>query len=750
MRAFGRLRQFIAVIAATLMVLAASVSVALPTSAVEPGSITGTVTGAGDGLSGISVNLYSLGQYGWQYGGTVETSAQGAYEIRGLAPARYRLCFDDGPGAYLFECWNNKPSLEQAEDVAVGAGAGAVADAVLAAEGRIAGVVTDSTGTGIAGISVSVHQWSPNQSYWSGVGSAQTRSDGTYEVGNLRAGTYRVCFSDYGNTYVRECWNDKPSVEKADDIPVAEGARVADKDAVLSEEGRISGRLVDVSGAGVPNLGVAVRQKAVGSSMWDWVTSGQTDSTGHYELGGLRAGTYRVCFNGYNTDFLTECWNDKATVELAEDIVVAVGARVTGKDAVLARAGRISGTVTNSQGEGIANLYATVQQKVAGTSSWQGINSVSTNGQGIYEVGGLKAGTYRVCFQTYMTAYVSECWNNQATVDRAQDIPVAEGEVVAGTDAVLAKGSRISGTVVDSSGAPLSNVYVSASVKGSSNLADGWWASSTTGADGKYELTGLRAGTYRVCFSSTSGYQCWPNQSTSEQAGDVVVGEEVLVSGVDARISNERYTNVDAPTVSGAPQVGKPLTVSPGVWSPTGASFEYLWEVGGRTVEGVTGDTFTPRPGDAGKDLGVWVTPFGDAATGYAYYVYVGDVVGATPSPTPTPTPTPTATPTPVPTPTPMPGPDVASQLSLIAKQLTVVGKPKVGKTIKVAKIVDQLRTTVSYKFQWYAGSAKIRNATKSKLKIDKGMKGKKLRVKVTLAADGARKVATINVGKVV
>ena len=125
-------------------------------------------------------------------------------------------------------------------------------------------------------------------------------------------------------------------------------------------------------------------------------------------------------------------------------------------------------------------------------------------------------------------------------------------------------------------------MHVSAQLKDGIELAGGMGSSRSTSADGTYELTGLRAGTYRVCFSSTAGYQCWPDKPTSEQAGDVVVGEEAVVSGIDASISNERYMNVEAPTVSGTPQVGKPLKVSPGVWTPSGASFEYLWEVGSR------------------------------------------------------------------------------------------------------------------------------------------------------------------------
>ena len=91
----------------------------------------------------------------------------------------------------------------------------------------------------------------------------------------------------------------------------------------------------------------------------------------------------------------------------------------------------------------------------------------------------------------------------------------------------------------------------------------------------------------------------------------------------------------------------------------------------------------------------------------------------------------------------------MASQLTQVAEDLKVTGKPKVGKTIKVANLIAQMRTTVAYRFQWYAGSAKIKKATTSKLKVTKALKGKVLKVKVTLSASGATKVVTLKVGKV-
>ena len=78
-----------------------------------------------------------------------------------------------------------------------------------------------------------------------------------------------------------------------------------------------------------------------------------------------------------------------------------------------------------------------------------------------------------------------------------------------------------------------------------------------------------------------------------------------------------------------------------------------------------------------------------------------------------------------------------------------MTGKPKVGKTLKVANLDLDVRTAVTYKFQWFAGTKKITKATKSKLKVVRSMKGKKLSVKVTGKAGATSKSVKIKVGKV-
>jgi hypothetical protein len=62
------------------------------------------------------------------------------------------------------------------------------------------------------------------------------------------------------------------------------------------------------------------------------------------------------------------------------------------------------------------------------------------------------------------------------------------------------------------------------------------------------------------------------------------------------------------PALTGKPQVGKTLAVSPGSWSAKGLTFTYRWKRNGVPITGVTGRFYRARSADAGKVLTVTVT----------------------------------------------------------------------------------------------------------------------------------------------
>lgn len=66
-----------------------------------------------------------------------------------------------------------------------------------------------------------------------------------------------------------------------------------------------------------------------------------------------------------------------------------------------------------------------------------------------------------------------------------------------------------------------------------------------------------------------------------------------------------------APTISGAAQVGVPLTADAGTWTPGPVTFQYQWINGTDFIDGATEATYTPGAGDLGKNLKVRVTGSG-------------------------------------------------------------------------------------------------------------------------------------------
>ena len=279
---------------------------------------------------------------------------------------------------------------------------------------------------------VTVYQ-SDGSGGWDYVDEASTAADGTYDIGGLHTGSYRVEFQDWSGEYLDECYNDKPSLDAADDVPVTAGQTTSGIDAALAVAGHITGTVTGGGGA-LEDVSVAA-YVSDGSGGWEQVSYASTDASGAYDLGGLHTGSYRVWFSPEDQAdyYLDECYNDKPTLDAADDVPVTAGQTTSGIDATLAAAGHITGTVTGGGGA-LEDVSVTVYEP-DGSGGWEQVSYVYTDASGAYDLGGLDTGSYRVEFQDWSGDYARECYNDKPTLRAAADVPVTAGQTTSGIDA---------------------------------------------------------------------------------------------------------------------------------------------------------------------------------------------------------------------------------------------------------------------------------------------------------------------------
>ncbi len=416
----------------------------------------------------------------------------------------------------------------------------------------INGTITGPDGSlPLQNILVSAYQWDSG-GYWSTIASTYTSSTGTYSLSGLAQGNYRLGFYDPQGNHVAEYHNNASMVEAANEIAVAASTTVSGINASLAAAGHITGIVTGPDGSSpLEDIYVTVYHwydDGEGSGFWRSLASTYTNSNGGYSLGGIAAGTYRVGFQDYDNNYLTEYYNNASTVTSANDITVAASVTVSGIHASLAAAGRITGTVTGPDGssplEGIQVRAYQWYDYGGGSGYWDYSITSYTGTDGSYSLSGLDAGSYRLRFSDSNANYITEYYNNASTVGSADDITVAASATVNGIHASLAAFGRITGTVTGPDGSsPLEGIQVRAYQWYDDGDGSGYWdysITSYTGTDGSYSLSGLIAGSYRLRFSdSNANYvtEYYNNASTVGSANDITVAASATVSDIHASLA---------------------------------------------------------------------------------------------------------------------------------------------------------------------------------------------------------------------
>lgn len=304
----------------------------------------------------------------------------------------------------------------------------------------------------------------------------------------------------------------------------------------------------------------------------------------------LPAGTYRACFSAVPEDWAEEvgqrCWSDGYDVWGATDVVIADGATTTIDPSLPAEA-KLRGRIVGPGGTGVSAYVAPYRRQPDGTWDWRG--GAQSLADGTFTVRGLDPGTHRFCLLDVPSEFIAECWDDVPVLADADEVLVEPRDTVV-LRFRLARRAVIAGTVSRPVGSSAS-LYVTPH-----RWNAGRWVPAKTGvpvgADGSYRITGLNAGTYRVC---AEGYDvataCWKRGSSPDDGTDIVLstgqnrqridlspGPAGFVTGTlpDLYLGAQGYPVPVAWTEAG----GTWRAISTGEAGPTGHGGDWAYQIG--------------------------------------------------------------------------------------------------------------------------------------------------------------------------
>jgi Carboxypeptidase regulatory-like domain/PASTA domain len=270
--------------------------------------------------------------------------------------------------------------------------------------------------------------------------------------------------------------------------------------------GSISGHVSDGDGHGVPNMCVS----AIDFDVFAFAGPVTTDAHGDYTLDGLADGSYTLSFQPCSFD------DDHVAQYPTDTVTVSGGGSATAPDVAMPLGGEITGSVVDSDGNGIA--FADLQ---AGSAD----STTTTDGR--YIIHGVATGTY--------TVEVYHVLDGNWVPGSVAGVVVNAGQTTDADPITLHQGAAITGHVDDGASPtpnPLSAICVSAYPAG--GPTDGMPAGfGFTGPDGSYTIQGLPGDDYAVQFTDCGGAG-WLTQSktvTATAGGDPAVADVHLQQG---------------------------------------------------------------------------------------------------------------------------------------------------------------------------------------------------------------------------
>lgn len=199
---------------------------------------------------------------------------------------------------------------------------------------RIHGVVTTAGGTGLPGIHVTAlgERTVDGVAQWVEIDTATTAADGSYNVGKLPDGNYKVRYDDPSGSYSTEFYNDAFRPADATVVELRSG-RFDMAPVVLGGAAHLSGLVTGSTGVGI--VGAEVTAYVEQDGAWAPLTTIETVENGRWDLGLLPGGAYKLGFRDPATG-VVEYWNDNASLADADTLTVQDAGSTSGLNAQLA------------------------------------------------------------------------------------------------------------------------------------------------------------------------------------------------------------------------------------------------------------------------------------------------------------------------------------------------------------------------------------------------------------------------------
>jgi serine-aspartate repeat-containing protein C/D/E len=367
---------------------------------------------------------------------------------------------------------------------------------------------------------------------------------GFYQFAGLAAGDYQVKFvaPDYAFTSVDANLNSQDQ-EDSDANPATgfsqvvhlnagESNQTIDAGLVAPGTAKISGYVYEDQGndgvrnAEPPIAGVTITLSGVDDLGNAVNATTTTDANGYYEFTDLRPGTYTVTetqpanyLDGKDTAGST---GGSVSNDLISAIPLAAGQHSQENNFGELPPAKISGYVYEDQGnDGVRNAeppIAGVTVSLSGTDDLgNAVNATTTtDANGYYEFTGLRPGTYAVT-ELQPANYLdgkdtAGSTGGSVSNDLISAIPLAAGEHSQENNFGELPPAKLSGYVYEDQGndgvrnaePPIAGVTITLS--GVDDLGNAVNATTTTDANGYYEFTDLRPGTYAVTETQPGGY----------------------------------------------------------------------------------------------------------------------------------------------------------------------------------------------------------------------------------------------------